>query len=158
MSTISSYLTNCVQGGGDQKCTPTTTKSKKCAVDKNFWIAIDKMVMICFPTSLLGDQTWISCTNAELKQVSAVASTITADLYWEMLTKPRSQIQKYHCGKVSSGVIFLDNNARAHITPVTKKKIQESRWILFDHSPCSPEHEPSLLLLAFETVVWSATV
>ncbi|XP_075228142.1 histone-lysine N-methyltransferase SETMAR-like [Lycorma delicatula] len=63
-------------------------------------------------------------------------STITADVYCEMLTKLRRAIQNQCCGKLLSGIILFHDDAHPHIAVITKK-IQDFCWELFDHPPYS---------------------
>lgn len=81
-------------------------------------------------------------------------STITADVYCETLTKMKRAIQNRRRGKLSSGVILLHDNARPHTAALTKKKIQDFRWELFDHPPYSPDLAPSDYFLFLHLKKW----
>lgn len=51
----------------------------------------------------------------------------------------RSVIRFLCRGKLSSGIILLQDNTRPHTAAKTKEKIQNFRWELFDHPPYSPD-------------------
>jgi hypothetical protein len=57
-------------------------------------------------------------------------TTITDDVYCEMLNKLRRAIQNRRRGKLSSSIILLHDNARPHTAAKTPKKIQDFRWDL----------------------------
>jgi len=53
-------------------------------------------------------------------------------------------ILKKKCrGKVTKGVLFLHDNAPAHLALATQKKLAYLGFQCFDHSPYSPDLAPS---------------
>jgi len=81
-------------------------------------------------------------------------TTITADVYCEMLTKLRRAIQNRRRGKLSSGIVLLHDNARPHTAARTKEKIRDFGWELFDHPPYSPDLAPSDYFLFLHLKQW----
>lgn len=81
-------------------------------------------------------------------------STVTADVYSLMLTKLRCTILKEQRSKMSSGVMLFHDNALPHSVAITEKKIQDFRWRLVDHLPCSPDLALSSYLLLTHLKQW----
>lgn len=59
---------------------------------------------------------------------------IIAAMDCETLTKPISAIKLCKCGKLSTRIVLLQENACPHTATRTKKKIHDIRWKLF-HDP-----------------------
>jgi histone-lysine N-methyltransferase SETMAR len=81
-------------------------------------------------------------------------TTITDDVCCETLNKLRCAIQNRWCGKLSSDIIFLHDNARPHTAAKTQEKIQDFRWELFNHPPYSPDLVPSDYFLFLHFKKW----
>lgn len=58
---------------------------------------------------------------------------ITADVYCETFNKFRCAIKNKRHGKLSSGVIPLQENAHSHTADKTNVKMKNSSHELFDH-------------------------
>jgi len=69
--------------------------------------------------------------------------TINAEYYLSLLVQLYN-IQKEKCsGKVTKGVLFLHNNAQAHLALATQKKLAYLGFQSLDHPPYSPDLAPS---------------
>jgi histone-lysine N-methyltransferase SETMAR len=55
----------------------------------------------------------------------------------------KDTLQEKHRGKVTNGVLFLQNNAPAHRTLATQKKLTNLSFQCLDHPPYSPYLAPS---------------
>jgi transposase len=44
---------------------------------------------------------------------------------------------------LTSGVVFLHDNARPHKAALTRALLEHFNWELFDHPPYSPDHAPN---------------
>lgn len=64
--------------------------------------------------------------------------TANADRYYEYLNKLPRAIQNKHRGLLSSGIIFLQNNATSYTAIQTKALLQKSGWNVLLHPPHSP--------------------
>lgn len=69
--------------------------------------------------------------------------TITSLVYCETLKKLRRAIQNKRRGLLSSGIVFLHDNARPHTATATREIIEKFKWEIFDHPPYSPDLAPS---------------
>lgn len=69
--------------------------------------------------------------------------SITGAYYTELLTKLRNKIVEKRRGKLSKGVLFLQDNAPAHKSLIALQKINEMCFELIDHPPYSPDLAPS---------------
>lgn len=70
-------------------------------------------------------------------------ATINADMYCKTLMKLRRAIQNKRRGMLSSGIVFLHDNARPHTARSTVHLIEKFGWDVFDHPPYSPDLAPS---------------
>ena len=69
--------------------------------------------------------------------------TITGDYYSTLLTTLREKIEEKRRGKLSKGVLFLQDNAPAHKSHVAMQKIRDLGFELLEHPPYSPDLVPS---------------
>lgn len=69
--------------------------------------------------------------------------TITGDYYSTLLTTLRDKIKEKRRGKLSKGVLFLQDNAPAHKSHVVMQKIRDLGLELLEHPPYSPDLAPS---------------
>ncbi|KAJ4443254.1 hypothetical protein ANN_04922 [Periplaneta americana] len=70
-------------------------------------------------------------------------ATINAERYCNTLTNLKSAIQNKRRGMLSSGMIFLHDNAWLQTVHRTATKLQEFNWEVSDHPPYSPDLAPS---------------
>lgn len=69
--------------------------------------------------------------------------TINAAAYCKTLHNLRRSIQNKRRGKLSKGIVLLQDNARPHVANQTKDLITSFRWETLDHPPYSPDLAPS---------------
>jgi len=69
--------------------------------------------------------------------------TINADYYSSLLVQLKEILKEKHRGKVTKGVLFLHDNARAHRALVTQMKLAYLGFQYLDHSPYSLDLAPS---------------
>lgn len=81
-------------------------------------------------------------------------ATINADSYVETLKNLRRAIQNKRRGLLSSGVIFLHDNARPHSAQKTKALLEQFKWDIFSHPPYSPDLAPSDFHLFMHLKKW----
>jgi [histone H3]-lysine36 N-dimethyltransferase SETMAR len=81
-------------------------------------------------------------------------ATINADSYVETLKNLRRAIQNKRRGLLSSGVVFLHDNARPHAAQKTKDLLGQFKWDVFSHPPYSPDLAPSDYFLFMHMKKW----
>ncbi|KAL0831014.1 hypothetical protein ABMA28_001900 [Loxostege sticticalis] len=69
--------------------------------------------------------------------------TITGPYYASLIPKVREAIKKTRRGKLSSGVLFLHDNAPAHRSEVALQAIHSAGFEMLDHPPYSSDLAPS---------------
>jgi len=69
--------------------------------------------------------------------------TINAEYYWSLLVQLKDILKEKRRGKVSKEVLFLHDNAPAHKTLATQKKLAYLGFQYLDHPPYSPDLVPS---------------
>lgn len=69
--------------------------------------------------------------------------TITGPYYANLIPKVREAIKEKRRGKLSLGVLFLQDNAPAHRSEVALNAIRCAGFNLLDHPPYSPDLAPS---------------
>lgn len=69
--------------------------------------------------------------------------TITGPYYANLIPKVREAIKEKRRGKLSSGVLFHQDNAPAHRSEVAIKAIGKAGFEILDHPPYSPDLAPS---------------
>lgn len=69
--------------------------------------------------------------------------SITGEYYASLLTKLRAKIVESRRGKLTKGVLFLQDNAPAHKSLIALQKINEIGFEIVDHPPYSPDLAPS---------------
>lgn len=69
--------------------------------------------------------------------------TVNAAYYTSLLDELRAAVKAKRRGKLSQGVLFLQDNAPAHTARVTLQKIHDLGFQLVDHPPYSPDLAPS---------------
>jgi transposase len=70
-------------------------------------------------------------------------ATITSEVYCETLKILLRPIQHKRRGMLTSGIVFLHDNARQHTAARTRALLKLSNWELFDHPAYSPDLSPS---------------
>lgn len=70
-------------------------------------------------------------------------TTINSTAYCETLKKLRRAIQNKRRGLLTSGIVFVHDNARPHTARVTTTLLDSFRWEQFCHPPYSPDLAPS---------------
>jgi len=68
---------------------------------------------------------------------------INARVYCDTLQRLRRAIQNKRRGLLSSGVVLLHDNSSPHTARQTTALLQQFRWDIMDHPPCSPDFAPS---------------
>jgi len=69
--------------------------------------------------------------------------TINAEYYSSLLVQLQDILKEKRRGKVTKGILFLHDNAPAHRTLATQKKLAYLGFQCLDHPPCSPDLVPS---------------
>jgi len=69
--------------------------------------------------------------------------TINAEYYSSLLVLLKDILKEKRRGKVTNGVLFLHDNAPAHRTFATQKKLAYLGFQCLDHPPYSPDLAPS---------------
>jgi len=69
--------------------------------------------------------------------------TINAEYYSSLLVHLKDILKEKRRGKVTKGVLFLDDNAPAHRALATQKKLAYLGFQCLDHPPYSPDLAPS---------------
>ena len=69
--------------------------------------------------------------------------TINAEYYSSLLVQLKDILKEKRRGKVTKGVLFLNDNAPAHRALATQKKLAYLGFQCFDHPPYSPDLAPS---------------
>jgi hypothetical protein len=65
-------------------------------------------------------------------------TTITSEVYCEILIKSFTSIRNKRRGMLTSGVMLLHDNFRSHTAARTRVLLEHFNWELFDHPPYSP--------------------
>jgi len=69
--------------------------------------------------------------------------TINAEYYLSLLVQLEDILKEKPHGKITRGILFLHDNAPAHRTPASQKKLVYLVFQCLDHSPYSPDLAPS---------------
>jgi len=69
--------------------------------------------------------------------------TINAEYYSSLLVQLKDILEEKRRGKFTKGVLFLHDNAPAHRTLATQKKLANLGFQCLDHPPYSPDLAPS---------------
>jgi len=69
--------------------------------------------------------------------------TINAEYYLSLLVQLKDILKGKRCGKVTKGILFLHDNAPAHRSLVSQKKLAHLDFQCLDHPPYSPDLAPS---------------
>ena len=73
----------------------------------------------------------------------APGTTITSEVYCEILNKLQRSIQNKRCRMLTKGIIFLHDNVLPHTVARTNALINLFNWEIFDRPPYSPHLVPS---------------
>jgi histone-lysine N-methyltransferase SETMAR len=68
---------------------------------------------------------------------------VNSQVYCEQLTRLKQAIAATRPRLTENGVVFHHDNASAHTSKMTKKKIQDLRWDPLSHPPYSPDLAPT---------------
>ena len=68
--------------------------------------------------------------------------TINSDVYCETLRSLRKSIKSKRPGLLTEGVILLHDNARPHVSTVTRSVLDKFKWEQLEHPPYSPDMSP----------------
>ena len=96
------------------------------------------------------------CKGILLTEFMTPGTTITSEVYCEMLHKLRRSIQNKWWGMLSKGVVLLHDNPRPHTTARTNALIKLFNWEVFDHPPYIPDLAPSDYHLFSKMKAWLA--
>jgi len=69
--------------------------------------------------------------------------TINTEYYLSLLVQLKDILNEKRRGKVTKGVLFLQDNTRTHRALVTQKKLAYLGFHFLDHPPYSPDLAPS---------------
>jgi len=97
------------------------------------------------------------CKGILLTEFMAPGTTITSEVYCEMLNKLRRSIQNKRHGMLTKGVVLLHDNTWPHTAACTNALIKLFNWETFEHPPYSPDLVPSDYHLFTKMKVWLAT-
>ena len=102
---------------------------------KKFWVqkSTGKVLALIF-----WDQDSILLTDYRPK-----GRPINVEYYSSLLVQFKDILKEKRHRKVTKGVLFLHNNAPAHLALATKKKLAYLGFQCLDHPPCSPDLAPS---------------
>jgi histone-lysine N-methyltransferase SETMAR len=78
-----------------------------------------------------------------LTEFMATGTTITSEVYSEMLNKLRRLIQNKRHGMLTKDIVLLSDNVQPQTTTCTNALIKLFSWEIFDHPPYSPNLVPS---------------
>jgi histone-lysine N-methyltransferase SETMAR len=73
----------------------------------------------------------------------APGTTITLEVYCEMLHKLRKSIRNKWARMLTKGFVLLHENARPHTVARTNALIKLFSWKIFDHPPYTSDLAPS---------------
>ena len=68
--------------------------------------------------------------------------TVNSDVYCETLRSLRKSIKSKRPGLLTEGVILLHDNARPHVSTVTRSVLDKFKWEQLEHPPYSPDMSP----------------
>jgi len=71
-----------------------------------------------------------------------IFQTINAEYYSSLLVLLKDILKENRCWKLTKGVLILHDNAPAHRTLTTQKKLAYLGFQCLDHPPCSPDLAP----------------
>jgi len=69
--------------------------------------------------------------------------SINAEYYSSLLMQLKDILKEKRCGKFTKGVLFLQDNAPAHLALSTQKKLAYLGFHCLDHPPFSADLAPS---------------
>jgi hypothetical protein len=73
--------------------------------------------------------------------------TINSEVYSQQLDRVNECLKEKRPHLVDrKGVVFLQDNARPHVSKMTHQKIKEPNWEILDHPPYSPNLAPSIII------------
>jgi histone-lysine N-methyltransferase SETMAR len=70
-------------------------------------------------------------------------ASITAKYYVALFDKLKQQLFSKHRGKLSKGILFLQNNPPLHMAAIRHQKWSDLRFDVLKHPVCSPDLAPS---------------
>jgi len=71
------------------------------------------------------------------------AQTVNTEYYSSLLVQLKDILKEKRRGKVTKGVLFLHENAPAHLALATQKNLAYLGFQLLEHPPYSPDLAPS---------------
>ncbi|GBP61905.1 Mariner Mos1 transposase [Eumeta japonica] len=70
-------------------------------------------------------------------------TTMNGQYYANLLAQAREAVVQKRCGKLSRGVLFLQDNASVHTARVSRQVLKDTSFSEIDHPPYSPDLAPS---------------
>ena len=95
-------------------------------------------------------------TGILLTEFNERGTTVTSASYCDTLQRLRRAIQNKRRGMLSSGIVFLHDNARPHTAAQTQDLLRKFKWEVFKHPPYSPDLAPSDFHLFTQMKLWLA--
>ncbi|GBP78777.1 Mariner Mos1 transposase [Eumeta japonica] len=89
-----------------------------------------------------GDNFWDS-KGVLLIDYLPKGTTMNGQCYANLLAQAREAVVQKRCGKLSRGVLFLQDNASVHTARVSRQALKETGFSEIDHPPYSPDLAPS---------------
>ena len=89
-------------------------------------------------------QSWqvFSGTNVALFDFLPRGATINSECYCHVLSDVHTRLQIKRPGLITKGVLFLQDNARAHTAHRTMCTLQQLGWEVLPHPPYCPDQVP----------------
>jgi [histone H3]-lysine36 N-dimethyltransferase SETMAR len=103
---------------------------------------VRKFKQVLSPKKVLASAFW-DRKGMILLEFLPYGNTVNADRYCEYLKKLKRAIQNRRRGLLTSGVIFLHDNATPHTANKTKDLLTKFGWDVLNHPPHSPDLAPS---------------
>jgi transposase len=88
-------------------------------------------------------ESWWDRKGVLMVEFMQQGTTITPEVYCETLKILRRTIESKSLGILTSGVVFLLDDAPPHTAARTRALLEHFNWELFDHHPYSPDLAPS---------------
>ena len=86
---------------------------------------------------------WWDCEGVIHYEMLEKNQTVNAELYIQQMWRLKEAIQRKRPNLMRHGVLLQHDNARPHISKLTKAAIQEIGWEILPHPPYSPDLAPT---------------